>query len=214
MRLPADTWTAETVRAELDAIAALHGVGSFRSRYLLSAAEMFVLVSEHLSAAERALCRAVLIPSVRGADTGMIHGPAESSSYNGHPRASFRVERRATDMRDIGTLRMLARDADSVGATQVAEHCRTLAGIFAGSAAIEAFCFLASESALTAETNPTGFVGPAVGLAYHTPTDVFVEVVARDGYALVFRSPYGFTDKCSPAFLFDSFNAEPYVYGA
>ena len=53
-------WTYETVRAELDAKLAQVGVGTFRSRYTLSAPELYVLAAPHLSDAERALCETVL----------------------------------------------------------------------------------------------------------------------------------------------------------
>lgn len=53
-------WTLDAVRAELDAIAKLHNIGTFRSRYTLSTAELFILVDKHLKPHERVLCLAIL----------------------------------------------------------------------------------------------------------------------------------------------------------
>ena len=130
-------------------------------------------------------------------DTGKVHGPSEYLSYNGHPRASLRMEQRATDMRDIGTLRMLARDADSVGATNVADHCRELARLFAYGAATDAYVALDSPTWHYMDVPH----GPAVGIAYHVPTDMYVDVLHVKRHLATFRHPYYGLDRCSVAFL-------------
>ena len=59
-----EEWNIDTVRAELDAIASLHGIGTFRSRYTLSAAELYALVHTHLRPHERILCQTVIAAHV------------------------------------------------------------------------------------------------------------------------------------------------------
>lgn len=135
-------------------------------------------------------------------------GPAEEHGYNSHPIASWRMERRAKDAHDIGTLRYLARCADSVGATSVAEHVRTIADIYAQGAEIDAYCDLSSAGAIT-NTRPvysdTRPYGPAIREAYHAPTDMFVEVLREasdDDHTVTFRHPYFVhTDACAASFL-------------
>ena len=142
-------------------------------------------------------------------DTGLDHGPAEgivtetglalAMSSNGHSQpGSTRMERRATELRDIGALRFLARLHDRTGGSSVAAHCRDLANIFAESAACKA-----TPWPETGATVPEGATyGPSLGEAYHRPTDLYVDVLARleDGTVL-FRSPAYGEDRCAPNFL-------------
>jgi hypothetical protein len=57
-----EMWSPDTVRAELDAVCAHHHIGTFRSRYTLSGAELFVLCSHLLLPCERLLVRTILNP--------------------------------------------------------------------------------------------------------------------------------------------------------
>lgn len=93
-------------------------------------------------------------------DTGIDHGPAEGfvsdnglaleSSSNGAPQpGSWRAERRARDLRDIGALRYFARLHDRTGACGAAQHCRELASIYAMSATLRAMPYSASIAPTT-----------------------------------------------------------------
>lgn len=63
--------------------------------------------------------------------TGLaFHGPDEYLSYNGDPRASLRMEKRAKAARDVVMLRELSRVATEVGATSTAHHLSELARIY------------------------------------------------------------------------------------
>lgn len=58
-------WTYDSVRAELDAMCAARGIGTFRSRYTLTASELFVLVSRYMTTPERVVCTTVLGAELR-----------------------------------------------------------------------------------------------------------------------------------------------------
>ena len=128
-------------------------------------------------------------------------GPVEDSAYNGQGLGSFRAERHARDLRDIGALRFLAHEADQAGATSAAAHLRELANIFTMDATVDGYVNRVGDHSLTSNHDPRGFIGPAIGEAYHAPTDMFVDVLAREGHAIRYRSPMGYTDVCSPVFL-------------
>jgi hypothetical protein len=137
-----------------------------------------------LSRATGAAARAM----IGATDTGAWHGPLEgfisengyalTTTPNGvHTAASWRMEKRATAARDIGTLRFIARENERAGATSCAERFRNLANMFADTAVIDAY--IANRS-ITGRATPPVPHGPAIREAYLRTDDVFVDVIIED----------------------------------